>query len=244
MARPKKLDSEAMVNIVNDYYESCGDADLLKYSLLEAYASSLGLNVKAYDFRRDTDVRGRINELRDLSVLVSEDGVIAYKNLDIEAIIGRSRNLQTLKGELLELDETWRRVFDRALAVNQKNKSLAHENREMALRCVSLECEIERHIEQMSRLKGENKALSQANAYLRKMVRSYLYPAIANEILKSENVLEHVDTEAMPEAMIVLADAELPSPLTKTVANDRVFASREESLLLRMKTQAQGGNDA
>jgi len=244
MARPKKLGTVAMLKIVNDYYESCGDPGQLKYSLLEAYATSMGFDVKAYDFRRDHGVRSRMDELRDLSLLVTEGGAIAYKNLDVDALIGRSRNIDALKSELLELDAAWRRIYDRALDISKKNDALSRDSRKMAEICEQLEHDLGERSMQVSQLKAENRAFSQTNAYLRKTIRTYLYPAIANEILKSENVLDQADTEVMPETMAALADADLPTPFSKTVTEDMAFASREESLLWRMKAQTQGGGDA
>ena len=241
MGRPKKLGKDAMLKIVDGYYESCGDADKLKYSLLEEYAASLGFDVKAYDFRRDAAVRDRMDELRGLSMLVTGDGAIAYKNLDVDGIISRSRNLKALRGELLELDGTWRKIYDQALASSQKNKALVEENRQQALRCEELAHERGEQALRISRLSSDNKALSKTNAYLKKTIKAYLYPAIANEILKSENVLEQADTEAMPETMAALVDAEVPSPFSKAAANESALLSREESLLLRMKKQASGG---
>jgi len=243
MARPKKLSTEAMLKIVNDFYESCGDADVLKFSHLESYASSRGFDVKAYDFKRDTGVRERLAELRDLSVLTSDDGAIAYKNLDVDALIKRSKNLTTLKIELTELDETWRKIYDRALILSQKNKALVHDNQQKTHMYEELECERQKQAEHISQLANDNKNLAQANTYLKKMIRAYLYPAIANEILMNENVLEQCDTEVMPETMAALVDAELPSPLSKTITNDLAFVSREESLLRRMKSQIGGGNN-
>jgi len=244
MARPKKLSTEEMLDVVNGYYESCGNPDRLKFSFLEEYAVSLGFDVKAYDFRRDPGVRARINELRDLSLLKSEGGAIAYKSLDVEALISRSRSLQSLKNELVELDETWRRIYERAVALSHKSEALTKDIRQKALECEQMGQEIDSQKSEISRLAGENREISKVNRYLKRTIRTYLYPAVANEILRSENVLEQTDTDVMPETMSALVDSETPSPFSLAIAKDREFLSREDALMRRMLSQLHGDGDA
>lgn len=66
------------------------------------------------------------------------------------------------------------------------------------------------------------------------MLKTYLYPAVANEILKQENLLENPDTEVTGVAMERLADAGIPASFPETVSADRKMRSREEELLQRM----------
>ena len=63
MARPRKLSDDEMLKIVDSFYESNGNPSMLKCSLLEEYAISIGVEVKAYDFRRNEAVRHRMDEL-------------------------------------------------------------------------------------------------------------------------------------------------------------------------------------
>jgi hypothetical protein len=78
MARPPKLKSEEMLSIVNSFFENNGNPGMLKYSHLETYAVSLGVEVKAYDFVRNQAIRQRMEELRQ-SVEIGDAGIIAYK---------------------------------------------------------------------------------------------------------------------------------------------------------------------
>lgn len=230
-----------MLQIVNDYYESCGDAERLKCSLLEEYAVSRGFDVKAYDFRRNAEVRRRIDELRDLALLPTEAGSIAYKSLDVDALIGKARNREALKNSLIELDETWRRIYGRAVALSHRNDALVKEVQQNAL-----DIELQNRLvtdlsEKAAAMRAENKNMLLENRYLKKMVKSYLYPAVANEILKNENVLEQSDTEVTQAAMDMLTEPTAPLPFPASVAEDRQMLSREESLLTRIEQQINGG---
>lgn len=237
MARPRKLSTDEMLELVNDYYESCGDSKRLKCSFLEEYAVSRGFSVKAYDFRRNTDVRSRINELRDLDTLFTGAGAIAYRNLDVNAFIGKLKSKDELKNSLVELDETWRRIYDRAVLLAGKNQALIKDIQQKNLEYDALTCESTRLSEQLASLKKAYKEALLENRYLRKAIKTYLYPAIANELLKNENVLIQVDTEVLPGTMDLMTDKATPLSFSKSVAPDQLVLSREESILRRMQEQ-------
>lgn len=236
MARPKKLSTDEMLEIVDSFFESNGDPQMLKYSFLETYAVSLSIEAKAYDFRRDEAVRQRMEELRHC-VKLDGVGTIAYKSMDIDAMLNRNRTREKLRNSLFELDETWRRIYEKAAELSRKNKALLAEifSKKQMIETLSAE---------KNALKEENKAakahsdnLLLENRYLKKALKQYLYPAVANEILKRENVLEQVDTEATQESMDKLTDPVMPSSFSISVATDREMISREESLLNRMRNK-------
>jgi hypothetical protein len=237
MARPKKLRDADMVKIVDSFYESNGDPSMLKCSFLEEYAISIGVDVKAYDFRRNNAVRARIDELKDLSLLSSKTGAIAYKSLDVDALLDRNRTRPMLRNALLELDETWRRIYDRAAEMSKRNESFVQSIESISAERDKLDCEVSELSAQIISLNKSSKELTLENRYLKRMLKQYLYPAIANEILLNENVLEQVDTEVTQTAMDKMVDPFLPSPFSNSVASDREILSREELLKERMKKQ-------
>lgn len=244
MARPRKLDTEQMLQIVDSYFESNGDPGKLKCSLLEEYAVSQGIDVKAYDFRRNEAVRRHMSELCD-SVNLDGIGVIAYKSIDVDSMLDRNNTRETLKTSLIELDSVWRRVYEHAADMSRRNISLVADNLANKQIIASLKTDNEAAKVQVNEFKKSANALMLENRYLRKMINSYLYPAIANEILQNDNVLEDIDTEATRAAINMLTETDTPLPFNKAVAADRQMLSREEALLQRMGEQIilQGGND-
>ena len=84
------------------------------------------------------------------------------------------------------------------------------------------------------------RALTVENRYLRKSLREHLYPAIANEILKQEHVLEQIDTAALPEAMAAFADNGTPLSFSASVAPDKGAISRQEAIFKRMEERMYG----
>ena len=234
MARPQKLSSEAMLSIVNSFFESNGDPGMLKCSHLEAYAVSLGVEVKAYDFRRNEAVRQRMEELRQ-SVKIDGVGTITYKNLDVDAILNRNRTREMLRNSLLELDESWRRIYDKATDLSEKNKMLLGDVFTKKQIIETLTAEKHALENENKSIKAESCAVILENRYLRKALKQYLYPAVANEILKNENALESVDTEVMPETIDSFVDSAVPASFSSSIAADRDMISREEALIIRMR---------
>jgi regulator of replication initiation timing len=235
MARPRKISDADMIQIVDSFYESNGDPSMLKCSFLEQYAISIGIDIKAYDFRRNKVVRHRMEELKDLSLVSSSTGAIAYKSLDVDALLDCNRTKNMLRNALIELDETWRRIYQRAAEMSKRNKILVKSIESISAEHDTLEREASELSDQITSLNRRNKELTLENRYLKRMLKQYLYPAIANEILLNENVLQQIDTEVTQSTMDKMVDPLLPSPFSNSVASDRAILSREELLMERMK---------
>jgi hypothetical protein len=228
-----------MIRIVESFFESNGDPGRLKCSNLEEYALSMGIEAKAYDFRRNADVRGRMEELRGFDGAAGL-AAIAYKSIDVDALLNRNYTREMLKSSIVELDETWRRIYVQAADLSRKNTSLLSALAEKEQIFEAITAEKDTYEERIKSLKRDLAALTVENRYLRKSLREYLYPAIANEILKQEHVLEQADTEILPEAMAVLADSGAPLSFSASVAQDKSALSREEEILKRMEDRIHG----
>ena len=243
MARPRKLGTEEMLDIVNKYYEGCGDPNRLKCSCLEEYALSKGIEVKAYDFRRNEAVRQRMEELRSISQLDSSSVAIAYKTLDIEALLRRCRTKTMLSNSLLELDEQWRRTYEYATMLLKTNEALKSKLAKKDTEQEKLNADVTGLTEKVTQINKVNNDLLIENRYLKKMIRAYLYPAVANEILKMENVIEQNNAEVARSTVEKLSDPVVPLSFSASVAADKEMLSREETLLSKMRTQVLGGQD-
>ena len=126
MARPKKLSDAEMIKIMESFFESNGNPNMLKCSLLEEYAGNLGIEVKAYDFRRSAAVRERMEELKK-SVRIDGIGNVVYKSIDIDAMLARNFTREMLKNSLIELDGSWRRIYEKAVDTARENEALLSE---------------------------------------------------------------------------------------------------------------------
>jgi hypothetical protein len=89
-------------------------------------------------------------------------------------------------------------------------------------------------------LKRDYNALILENRYLKKAFKEYLFPAIANEILRIEGSLESVDTSVTEAAMDAFAEPDMPIPFSKSIEPDSRKLSREEDIMRRMAEKIKG----
>jgi hypothetical protein len=239
MARPKKTESDELVAILDSFFtsEAAGNPAKLKCSLLEEYAARLGKQAKAYDFRRDEKVRRRIEELKAL--VRNENGMgiqlgNPYKSLDVARIMKTRQDPDALRAALGELDSYWRYIYESTLQIRCDAETGASERKQLEKDCEALRKENEALRKEHTVSESEVRSLTIENRYLRKMLRTYLYPALANEILADENQLKNPDTEATTQAKEKLIDGKFPSAASAAYADDKKMISREEELLRQM----------
>lgn len=239
MARPRKTDTEELIQLVDSYFttEAAGDPSKLKCSLLERFATRMGKPARAYDFRRNLWVREHMEELK--SMVLNENGMqmlqgSAYKSLDIEKVLRSRRDPDELRKVLGDLDNYWKQVYDRSVSVGNKNREFQKKIRQMEDDGKALEQRLQTAESGMKESGAAKNKLVAENWYLRKMLRTYLYPALADEILRQENMPGNPDTEVSDAAKSRLVDGKFPSGLREAVSGDVGIPEREDGLLAEM----------
>lgn len=239
MARPKKNNSQSLVNLTVEFYEQEGNGDpsRLRYTALAAYAKSRGYNVEEYHFRRDAAVRAAIEEIQTAKESQARDAMVAaYKNIDIDALIRHCSDLEDLKQKIAGLDYYWRGVYEEAMKTKRENEELrciADDQREKQ--------ELRRKVEQlqaeMEEARAERKHLLEENACLRQFLRKNVYPALAEELLRQEGLPVPENRTVRPEALGVLIEGDYPQAFTGKQGTVSSEADRQAQLLARMKEQ-------
>ena len=238
MSRPRKMTTEQMTAVVDSYYltRAEGNEKRMKCSLIAAYAAELGYQAEGYDFARNDEVREHIERLKVLAEVQGEEttAVTAYKNLDVEGFLRNNKgHIQLLKA-LTELDTYWKKVSDYAALTAKTNQKLMKAKTEYEANLKSEIMSYEKLSEEKSELSKRNNKLASENRYLRKMLRIYLYPAVADEILSRENVLKGTDVRVTEIAAGDMTEFDLPKSLRESVAGDMKIQSEDEQLLAKM----------
>ena len=241
MARPRKMTTEQMMEIVDSYYLTCcdGNEKLMKCSLIAQYAVELGYSVQGYDFRRNMEIREHIEQIK-ISAETSKDvyGVkyqhSAYKNLDVDGFLRNNKNEVRLTNSLRELDSYWERVYEYSVQTAKQNRVLLNEKSSQESLFKELQTELDRVNTDNSELSVAKNKLFFENRYLRKMLRTYLYPAVADEILRSDNEPIQTDTEVTDKAVCDFIEVGIPKSFTASVANDDQLQSESEQLIERL----------
>ena len=239
MARPKKAITPDMLRIVDSFYESHGDAFKIKFKSLEYHAKTLGLDIKEYDFRRDETVKLRIAELKNLQETLGLS--LAYKTLNADALINSNPTRASLKAALVELDSSWRAVYDRAVMLSSENTALLSEKHSITRDVDTLRSQNINLKDSICELRQKSAALLAENRYLKSVLENWLYPDIASEILKRERVIEYTDSKVTDAVMEALADKDEPASLNQIVAQDSERMTKAQSLIERMKSQVVKG---
>ncbi len=239
MARPRKNDSNELIRLIDEYFssEAAGDPAKLKSSLLEKYAYDHGVTAKAYDFRRDPEVQAHISYLKKLVSSERVSSIVcncSYKTLDIRSLIRKYKDPAELISVLSEMDSYWKSVYDAAQSADAELSSCRKQLSSLHDELRTLKETDAGHYEDIRSLKSENYHLTVENRYLRSMLRTYLYPALADTILQEEHVVKIDETSLSADAETNLIDSRFPSSVSEAVRTDRSMQSREEDLLDQM----------
>lgn len=238
MARPRKMTTEQMLSVVDSYYATqvAGNARLMKCSLIAAYAARLGYVADGYDFRRNPEVREYIECLKiEAEVFAEEAAVTAFKSLDVAGLIRNNPSMAQLTQALTELNDYWKRIYDHAEQISKENSALRKEKTEYQEEQKKTALSQEKLVNENAEFSQRNNKLIVENRYLRKMLRTYLYPDIANEILVQEKALQGSGEKKVTDAALRdMTELSAPQSLREAVSKDISMQSEEERLISKM----------
>ena len=245
MPRPRKNDSDELIRLVDEFFtsEACGNPAKLKGSLLESYAARRGSTAKSYDFRRDPAVTGHIEYLKKL--VSDENGIrvingSAYKTLDTAALLKMYHDPDSLTKALLEIDAHWKSIYEASCNADTAYRRCRRELSSCREALGEKEASIEGLSARNRELASDNNRLAKENRYLRSMLRTYLYPALANSILEEEHVSRGGTEQVTRDAVPGLVDGRFPRSLSESVRADRAIRAKEEALLKKMSGMVGG----
>jgi hypothetical protein len=242
MARPRKLATEVMIEIVDSYYltRSDGNEKLMKCSLIAEYAAELGYSVEGYDFARNMEVREHIECIKVFAETSNDVygkkymPTPVYKSLDVNDFLYSNRGEVKLANAIRDLDAYWKRVFEYSAQAERQNRALLKEKASYEAALLEVKSELDRSVAENSELSASNNRLVVENRYLRKMIRTYLYPAVADEVLKNENDVPQTDTEATAAAVCDYIENGIPKSFEASVSKDDRIQSEAELLIEKL----------
>ena len=241
MARPRKMTTEQMVSVVDSYYLTRVDCDekRMKCSLIAAYAVELGYMAQGYDFARNMEVREHIERMKCFAQAQAENLTphkieAAYKNLDVAGFIRNNKEYTQLTRALTELDAYWKRVYECYEMTVVQNKTLMKESAGYETALKESVADIERLKSEKSGLSAKYSKLSTENRYLRKMLRTYLYPAVADEILNRENEPAGTGTEVTDAAICDFIENGIPKSFDAATSADNRIQSEADYIIKKL----------
>lgn len=205
MARRKHIEDVEIIEHFEKYLqEECSNnVSLFKIPRFGDYLRKNGFpSVADTTLRRNTSFREVLAE-RKAKYDEEEEyrTVITYKTIDVDSFMATNRTPKAIRTGLSELNLYYKKVAEAALEFKNENVKLQDENEEL-----------KEQIQQLLQKETSRKALETENIKLRALIKSSVYPEIANELLKEEGILQSEQQVITDEFMvnnILTADSEI-----------------------------------
>lgn len=206
MARRKHIEDVEIIEHFEKYLqEECSNnVSLFKIPRFGDYLRKNGFpSVADTTLRRNTSFRELLAERKAKYEEEEEEyrTVITYKTIDVDSFMATNRTPNAIRTGLSELNLYYKKVAEAALEFKNENEKLQDENEEL-----------KEQIQQLLQKETSRKALETENIKLRALIKSSVYPEIANELLKEEGILQseqQVITDEFMANNILTADSEI-----------------------------------
>lgn len=232
MARKKYIDNQELLLLFEHYLlEHCSNNPrLFKIPQFGDYLRSNGFpQVADTTIRRNKEFRQALNDKLELFEDDSYQTVITYKTLDVERFLMTNRTPKAIKSALVELNGHYKRIVDAAIAYKDEVESLKKRMEELKSEVAQLK-ESKYVFDEQARA---NKELEGENKKLRKLLKTSLYPEIANELLKEEGLLKfdhQTVTKQYLKEQVITADSEISFIKNKTTEQNENKPSKSKIL--------------
>lgn len=127
--------------------------------------------------------------------------IITYKTLDIDSFMMTNRTPRAIRSALVELNKYYKRIVEVALKYKDGAEVLVIENKKLQEQLQTATSNIE-----------ERKALIDENNALKSIIKTTVYPEIANELLKAEGLLKsenRIISDEYLASQIITADSKI-----------------------------------
>ena len=160
---------------------------MIKTSDLERYAKTHGRpNFKAYSIRRCAKAKQYIDQINANNQVTLETTIVTWRQLDVDAFLNLNRSRSDLKNALIQRDNYYGEVCRSAGEFLRDKEHLEDKIRRMKSEINDLKSQIA-ELEQMNTNKI-NRYSQEMLSKMKKVLDTYVYPDIANEILKKEGL--------------------------------------------------------
>lgn len=202
MSKQKMISDSALLSLIKEYFdkECKGNARKLKLPLITAYIASHGYpSYQVTTLRRNEKAREYIDSLIKANTAVQD--VIIFKPLDIEDFLSSNRTPKALRTALSSLDSYYHTIAETSNAMNQNYKSLEKKCEKLTKENEELKTTASEYKQLLLSKKAEIKELGSENDMLYSIVTDYVYPEIANELLKRDGDLVKEQTTVKAEQL-------------------------------------------
>ncbi len=204
MARRRLISDEDLFEKFEEYVinECSNDISLFKLPKFGDYLRTTGFpEVTDTTLRRNKKFRITIEKRKAEAEDEEFQTIITYKTLDIDSFMMTNRTPRAIRTALVELNKYYKRIVEVALKYKDEAEVLVIENKKIQEQLQTATSNIE-----------ERKALIDENNALKSIIKTTVYPEIANELLKAEGLLKSENSIISDEylaSQIITADSKI-----------------------------------
>lgn len=199
MARPRLFTEDELIALINEYYLEYPNR-MIKTSDLERYANAHGHpEFKSYSIRRCPKAKQYIDQINASNQVTLETTIVTWRQLDVDAFLNLNRSRSDLKNALIQRDNYYGEVCRSAGEFLREKEHLEDKIRRMKSEINDLKSQIA-ELEQMNTNKI-NRYSQEMLSKMKKVLDTYVYPDIANEILKKEGLDSLFSLYVNPESV-------------------------------------------
>lgn len=199
MARPRLFTEDELIALINEYYLEYPNR-MIKTSDLEQYAKTHGRpNFKAYSIRRCAKAKQYIDQINASNQVTLETTIVTWRPLDVDAFLNLNRSRSDLKNALIQRDNYYGEVCRSAGEFLRDKERLEAKITRMNSEINDLKNQVAQ-LEQMNTNKI-NRYSQEMLSKMKKVLDTYVYPDIANDILKKEGLDSLFSLYVNPESV-------------------------------------------
>lgn len=191
MGRKKTIDTDELISLIDEFYTMrCNrDASLLKLPAIGEYIRAKGYPVQDYILRRNELARDYIDQLRTTTEEAHIRSVSVFRDIDTDSFLQKNNTMSKLKRALIERESYYKEITNSAAFGFKENKQLKAEIIELKNTIFKLQSELSEETENRKIMKANNQSLNKEIKILRDIIDTYVYPEIANELLKKSGLI-------------------------------------------------------
>lgn len=204
MARRRLISDEDLFEKFEEYVinECSNDISLFKLPKFGDYLRTTGFpEVTDTTLRRNKKFRITIEKRKAEAEDEEFQTIITYKTLDIDSFMMTNRTPRAIRSALVELNKYYKRIVEVALKYKDEAEVLVIENKKL-----------QEQLQTATSNSEERKALIDENNALKSIIKTTVYPEIANELLKAEGLLKsenRIISEEYLASQIITADSKI-----------------------------------
>ena len=204
MARRRLISDEDLFEKFEEYVtnECSNDISLFKLPKFGDYLRTTGFpEVTDTTLRRNKKFRITIEKRKAEAEDEEFQTIITYKTLDIDSFMMTNRTPRAIRSALVELNKYYKRVVEVALKYKDEAEVLVIENKKL-----------QEQLQTATSNSEERKVLIDENNALKSIIKTTVYPEIANELLKAEGLLKsenRIISDEYLASQIITADSKI-----------------------------------